>query len=119
MSTSGSPRQRFCLSVAGAVSAERVQFQLHSLCAEDSVHPADGFLVAEIVAYCRDIDQVNSVVLAERVFVRVPINDGLHLFLWPDQVEESFNVQEIAVAISQRVVHEEDRRPSVRTLQVA
>jgi hypothetical protein len=72
MATSRSPQQRFCLSVASTIPAERVQFQIDSPWREHRVHPADGFLVAEVVAYRRNIDQVNPVLLAKAYLCEWP-----------------------------------------------
>src|SRR5438105_3679297 len=118
MATSRSPRQRFCLPVAFTISAERVQFQLRSLCAEDSVHPADRLFVAEVVAYRGNVDQVNPVLLAEGVFVRVPVKDCLHFPVRPDQFEKALDVEEFSVPVAERMMNKKDRRTGVRTLQV-
>src|SRR6266513_901506 len=109
MATSRPPRQRFCLSVAFAIPAERVEFQFASLQSEEGINPADRLFVAEVVAYRGNVDQVNPLLLAERVFVRVPVKDCLHLPVRPDQLEKTLDVKEFSVPVAERVMNKKDR----------
>src|SRR2546429_8180381 len=119
MATSRSPRQRFCLSVACTIPAERVQFQIGSLESEGCIHPAHRLFVAEIVAYRRNIDQVNPLLLTEGVFVRVPVKDCFHFPLRPDQFEKTLDIEEFSVPVAERMMNKKHRRPPVGTFQKA
>src|SRR2546429_5786616 len=105
MATSRSPRQRFCLSVAFAIPAERVQFQIDSSRSEEGINPAHRLFVAEVVAYRGNVDQVNPLLLAEGVFVRVPVKDCFHFLLRPGQLEKTLDVVVFAVPDADRMMY--------------
>ena len=62
---------------------------------------------------------MNSLLLAEGVFVRVPVDDGLDLPVRSNRLKQPLDVQELAIPVAQGVMDEENGRPGVGVLQVA
>lgn len=92
--------------VVSGVAGEGAHGEFDAFAMESRFDPADRVLIAEVVTDGGKIDELDALAFGDAPNVGMAVDDRLDVFVWLEDFEEVIDVDEVAVVVFERVMHE-------------
>ena len=93
-----------------AIAGDGMQREVHAVAAKAGIDPAHGLIFPEVVAESGKVDEFHSLSFANIPDMGMAVKDGFHLAMKTDDPKQTVRIEQIAIAFSKRVMHEENDR---------
>jgi len=99
------------LSVLSTVAGDGVEGQVYAVAAKAGIDPSHRLTLPKVVAESGKVDKFHSLSFADIPHTGMAVEDGFLLAMGTDDCKQAVRIEQIAIAVSQRVMNEKNDRP--------